>query len=297
MIRKIQILIFTFLFSLGLHAQIPNGGFESWAGGEMVGWVTTNGLMQIPGGNPQTVFQTGDSQTGSFACQMVAGKIINKPSGVFVPTYAASIFVGVQKFLTSIRGFAYSNKPANFEFWYKYWPTPGDSANGFVALTRWDAANAKRDTIAVAGFYHATLDTLSYKKAIIPLTYLNALTPDTAIILFSAVTLSATQSGAKFSIDDLAFTGGDVGVSEQKEEQIVNLFPNPSHGVSTIRFGKVQTATSLFVYDIQGKQIWQEELNNLSEINIPTQQFLPGIYFIGIKNEQGELYKKLEVQN
>src|SRR5512139_4220596 len=49
--------------SLGL-SQIPNQGFESWSGGEPLGWSTTNKWHQ-----PTSVTATPESHSGSFAAR------------------------------------------------------------------------------------------------------------------------------------------------------------------------------------------------------------------------------------
>ena len=105
--KTLLILGILFTSSSFLKAQIPNQDFETWVGTEPSSWVTTNGLMTPPLNNPQTVFKSNIAHSGSFACEMKAAKLTFKPSGVFIPDYVASIFIGKQIGIQSIRGFAY----------------------------------------------------------------------------------------------------------------------------------------------------------------------------------------------
>ncbi len=274
-----------------LKAQIPNQDFESWTGTEPNSWVTTNGLMTPPLNNPQTIFKSSSAHAGSYACELKAAKLTFKPSGVFIPDYVASIFIGKQIGLQSIRGFAYRNKPAQFEFWYTYNSTTNDSANAFVYLTKWNTILMKTDTVAMGNFFNRD-NVSSFTKASINLNYLSNAEPDTAIILFSAITLSSQNAGSSFIIDDLAFTGGNVGQTELTKNSLFSFYPNPSKGIISITFDSKQEGIVASIFDLNGKELFSESFDGQNQGQIHTSKLSQGIYLLKVN----ETIKKLIIE-
>ncbi len=279
-----------------LKAQIPNNGFESWDGTDAIfGYVTTNGLTALPP-NVQSVFKTTNAHSGNYACEMVATKVENKPSGYFVPDFVGSIFIGKQYFNKVTPGISFPYKPTKFEFWFKYNPKGFDTANAQIALTRWDSILTKRDTIAIGFFEYNQLDTLSFIKASVTLTYLKPETPDTAMVGISAIKITATSAGSRLIIDDLAFTGGNVGYPLFNKPIDFEVYPNPSGGIVHLKFNKNHPSISLNLYNLQGMEIWRTDIFQSSETTITTSQFETGIYLLKVRNEEGEFLKKIVVE-
>ena len=291
--KKLLIFIATAISACYANAQILNSGFENWTTTEPNSWVTTNGLMIL--GNAQSVFKTTDAHSDSFACEMRSTIVANKPSGVYVPDYVGSVFIGKQIGIKSLRGMPYNNKPTNFEFWFKYASTTGDTANAFIMLTKFNATLSKTDTIAIGGFYNSA-NISTYTKAILNLTYLSTETPDTAVVVFSAITPFSTNAGSIFKIDDMAFTGGNVGMNEQNNNVEFTLFPNPSNGESFLNFNTIQPEINLSIFDLQGKEIWNNKFTNQAKISILTNKFDAGIYIIKVSNGTKTSFKKLVVE-
>ncbi|MDP1727542.1 MAG: T9SS type A sorting domain-containing protein [Bacteroidota bacterium] len=290
---KFTITVVFALFYFNPSAQITNGGFESWSSNDPTSWVSTNGLMFF--GNPQTIFKSNDAHSGSFACEMVAAKITTKPSGIFVPDYGGSIFLGKQTFTSSQWGMKYTYRPTHVEYWFKYKPVGTDTANGLFILTRWDSVQAKRDTIATAFTFHHNTDTI-YTKASVAFTYYSSATPDTAIIGVASVALSCDHAGSKFLLDDLNFTGGNVGVSVIEASAYFDIYPNPSHEILNIKFNKNYSKVSLSLYNLLGKEVVLDVYKNIQETNIQTSQLEAGLYLLKVSNEDGEFTRKFWVQ-
>lgn len=83
-----------------------------------------------------------------------------------------------------------------------------------------------------------------------------------------------------------------------EEEMIVNLFtlfPNPTKNQVTVRF-KNSTHGTLSIRNLSGQIIFEEEIKNTQEKNIPLNQYIAGLYLVMIKNEQGSLVKKLMIE-
>jgi hypothetical protein len=289
--KTLLILGILFTSSSFLKAQIPNQDFETWVGTEPNAWVTTNGLMTPPLNNPQTVFKSITAHSGLYACEMKAAKLTFKPSGVFIPDYVASIFIGKQIGIQSIRGFAYRNKPAQFEFWYTYNSTTNDSANAFVFLTKWNTSLMKTDTIAIGNFLNGA-NVSSFTKASINLNYLSSAEPDTAIILFSAITLSSQNAGSSFIIDDLAFTGGNVGINEITNKNGFTFYPNPSKDLISITFDNKQEILLTSIYDLNGKELFSESFDGQNQVKINIPKLTSGVYLLKVN----ETIKKLIIE-
>jgi len=84
------------------------------------------------------------------------------------------------------------------------------------------------------------------------------------------------------------------------QQDIINIYPNPTTGELTITNYKLQI-TSVEVYDVYGKNLKSNpELNsgvNLkSKIIIDISHLNPGIYFVKVVTEQGEVIKKVVKQ-
>jgi hypothetical protein len=246
-------------------------------------------------GNTQSVFKTTEARSGNYACEMIGTKVNNKPGGVFVPNYVGSIFVGKQILVNSYRGFPYTYKPNKFEFWYKYKPIGIDTANAFVALTKWNTNLNKRDTIAIGNFLQSNTDSASFTKASITLNYFDTSEPDTAIIVFSAITNTGDHAGSKFIIDDLEFTGGNVGISDIDNAQAISIFPNPSSDKIYIDLKENAIQVKINLFNELGQKVLEEEQNNKPILSISTQNLPDGIYFILIEFGKSTITRKIVI--
>lgn len=290
---KFTLCLISFFITITASAQIANRDFESWNGNNIDNWISTNGLVLL--GNDQSVFQSTDAHSGGFACELISTKVTNKPQGVFVPDYVASIFIGRQIGINSIMGYPYTQKPKQLEFWYKHAPVSGDTASSIVVLTKWNTQKMSRDTIAFGGFFSTTVDTLAYKKGIISLTYSSTLTPDSVSILFSAIKPNSTQGGGKFLIDDLEFTGGTVGIKKTSVQNTFKTFPNPANKTCTVQFNEVQSFTDVELFNVLGQLVWQTKVANATQLVVPTSALKEGTYILNIKNQDGYFSEKLNV--
>jgi len=291
-IKRLLIICFTFGLAFTVKAQIPNGDFESWSGNDPVSWVTTNGLMFFS--NPQSVFNSTKPHGGSGACEMRAVHITGKPPGVPVPDYVGSIFIGKQIGFNSIRGFAYTSRPAQLEFWDSYTGTNGDTANALVVLTKWNASNGKPDTIAV-GFYSRSMFDTAYKKESITLNYLSTQDPDTAILMFSSVSITSTQAGAVYTIDDLMFTGGNVGLNEWSMKPQINCYPNPASDILYVNIPNTLGDGQLLIIDMQGRICKEVMLNKQKDFEVDVRGIKPGLYLVQLISEGQLVSTKISI--
>lgn len=287
-------IIFTCCFFYHLNAQnIPNGNFENWTGTRPTSWETTNGLMSAPFNNPQTIFQSTDAYSGTYACEIQTKKMRSKPAGVFIPDYAGSMFVGRQISIRSIPGFAFAERPNKMQFYYKFNARNNDSATIRLLLTRWNTAENKRDTLA--SNFNYLLDSVNvYTKKEIILNYLDTLqTPDTAIIFITSATSFAQAEGAKLLIDELKFSGGTVGLNNPKQALKIEVYPNPSTGVFNLNFGSNQNMErieSIEILDSVGKKVPYTLDENTLEVKANS-----GLYYLVIRTTGSQFLKLLAI--
>lgn len=273
-------------------AQIPNSGFEDWTVNDPNGWVTTNGLMAL--GNPQSVFKSTDAYSGNSACEINTVHMTNRPPGVFVPEYAGSVFIGKQVFVTSIAGFPYTNQPGMFSMWYKFSSPNGDTASVLVMTTKWNSTNNKRDTISIGT--NIIKDTVSvYTKLDAQFFVLDSINqPDTAVIYISSSSLTASNSGAKLIVDDLTFSGGNVGIKNYAEGIHFSVYPNPTkNGRIFIQSNTVLESPIITVSDIQGKVIWQKQMETNQQFTIDGNNWVKGLYLVQVKTQNGTATHKM----
>jgi Secretion system C-terminal sorting domain/Putative carbohydrate metabolism domain len=294
---KTTLLTFMMAACMGFRsqAQIPNAGFETWTSNDPSGWVTTNGLMLL--GNPQSVFKSTDVHSGSFACEVNTVAITNKPPGVFVPDYTGSIFTGTQVFVTSTFGFPYTKKPGKLNFWYKFNARNGDTASILAYTTKWNTTLQKRDTLSLA--ISMLKDSVGvYTKCEVVFFVMDSVTtPDTAVVLFASSMITSTQAGAKLLLDDIEFTGGNVGIAEA-QPLTFTVFPNPvSDGTVQLLFQESSTAVNLSILDVQGKRVhaFRGETVN-GELSISTSTLIPGLYMLSVQTEKGSAVKRLVIE-
>ncbi len=227
-------LLFLLLFTISIHAQIPNNSFENWANGDPVGWSTLDFL----GDN---VAQSSDSHSGSSAAKL---QILNF-SGTAIPPLLTANNISVTENYGSLTGY------------YKFAPVDGNEVI----------------TVAV-GMYHGTsvvggggVDikeaVSSYTQFIVPIEYISGTTADTAYIQFTVADTSENSAGigSYALIDDLSF-GGAVGVNDRNYNIALNNFeleqnyPNPFNPSTNISY-KINKAgnVSLKVYNILGLEV------------------------------------------
>ena len=69
-----------------------------------------------------------------------------------------------------------------------------------------------------------------------------------------------------------------------------NIFPNPANNQVTIETNEL-TNVSLEIYDINGRKLQQQSLQNTNTINIENLQ--AGVYFFKINSDQGSTMQRV----
>jgi hypothetical protein len=195
-------------------AQVPNGGFEAWTGGNPDGWITTN----VPGiATPLTA--TATRHGGSLAAR---GEVVS----AFSTTWPAN--------LTSI--FAQTQIPARLQAYYQFAPQGGDVLAVSVILYDNFLPLAAADTQIVAPAASFTLLDLPI-EAFLPGT------PDSAYIYFSVLGTGIEGQptvGSTFIVDDVVFSGSVTSVAVDRTVptsfSLDQNYPNPFNPSTTIEY-------------------------------------------------------------
>jgi hypothetical protein len=159
-----------------------------------------------------------------------------------------------------------AGRPTHFKGHYNYtWNTilapdstpVTDIAQITVFLTRWDADSSQRDTV---GFGILDLGTsVTYTEFDLSLNYLSPEDPDSVFVFLDPSMMGRipqvqfTQPdgpGSFFTVDDLQFTGGSLGVNEP-DGQTISIYPNPA--TDKVYFGDFTGTVS--VSDASGRVV------------------------------------------
>ena len=83
-------------------------------------------------------------------------------------------------------------------------------------------------------------------------------------------------------------------ITEDQSQQI-SIYPNPFSEETFLHFTNVNTAYTLYLYNVTGQQIWKKE--NLKEevYKIKKEELAKGVYFVGIEMDSTTIIKKLTI--
>jgi hypothetical protein len=231
--KKLLILLVFALVSRLLNAQVTNGSFENWSGGNPEGWVSSNGLY------PGSVTEVSNAHAGSHAVSMNA--VLS--GGQY------------QVYTLTLASMAVSSPPVALHGWYIF-----NSVNSeylIVTVNILNGSNSSNYGIAQAVI---SASQSVYKEFIATINYTGGVNAQTAGVGFSMYALdnTADHAGTYAIIDDLTW-GGAAGIDNIKNGYSVNLeqaFPNPAYDKTEIKYS-VSTASkvNLTIYDITGKII------------------------------------------
>lgn len=234
-------------FQLNIFSQIPNSGFEDWANGDPVNWLTLDIL-----GFADAVIQSSDAHSGSLAARLEVVDFSSNP----YPPFMVSGSDGL--------GFPISQRHGSIIGYYKFSP---QSVNDYFYI----AASFKKDGNTIGGAFWETFNSSSvYTQFVISVDYFTSDTPDSVnIIIAVGDTVNGSGTiGAFALIDDLSL-GGPTDV-EQKYPipltfNLLQNYPNPFNPSTKINFSIPEQAhVELTVYDILGNKISTLVNNNYS---------------------------------
>ena len=140
--------------------------------------------------------------------------------------------------------------------------------------------------------------TSGWQQATINMTYVSALTPDTMWVLISSSSLDKNpKAGSILWLDDASVTL-PTGVNELvSTENDIEIFPNPSNGIFTIRSLTSNSEEQyLEVYNMLGAKIHSSSKSKLAAYTIDLSNQSKGIYFVKVFRGEKCVTKKIIVE-
>jgi hypothetical protein len=254
--------------------NVPDPSFESWDAFTVENpdnWNTLNTLLAPA--SLENVLKSTDAHSGNFAAQL--NSIANPNNG---DTIQGALSLGVidlnlpNPFIPA----PYNASPTGFNGYYKYTGSNGDNgAMQLVFLKNGNPVGSITETFTNQSVYTA------FSSPVILLD-----TPDSLVLLAS----SGSNPGSTLLLDDLSFTGGNVGL-EEFEAMAISIYPNPALNEVFIK----STGTfSYSILDMTGKVLLAENnLNQAKAVNI--EHLDAGTYIVHITSNNTMTVESLVV--
>lgn len=304
-----------------LNAQLINPGFETWTsdllvptamnpnnGNNTTGWWTYNYFNNsVLGSSPVAVTRCNDTvHTGSYSVRMQTRKYTNTSWNIYktwgIPfighNYSDTLgilYTGNVNETTSTfyPGIPCTQKITQFKFYYQYKPNGNDTAECRVMLVN------NRNPVA-GGWFKTNVGTGSsgWQQAVVNLTYVNALTPDTLWILFSSSSLDRSpKPGSILWLDDASVTLAS-GINDIPGlESAVELFPNPVTESFSIRSQlSAKENYAIDIYNLTGEHVFSSSGIKTSLTEFSVSALPKGIYIVKYTCRDGIITKKIVVQ-
>ena len=272
--KKIGLLLmFCFLLNGTMMSQIvPNGGFESWAGGSPVDWYANNIATMYT-----TVTQSATAHSGSSSAQgSVVSYHTTSTAGPLLQSGAAA------------GGFAVSQRFQTVSAYYQFNSLSGDKFYLSCIMYKGAAVIGTVATFASASVSSWTLLSADIK-------YTTSDIPDKCIIqilIIGPVTGSDYHVGSFYLLDDISLSGTATSVTDKEIKPAKYLleqnYPNPFNPSTVIKYSvPFESNVNIKIYNSLGQIV--REVNEGTrdagnyEINFTSSGLASGIYFYSIK--------------
>ncbi len=271
-----------FEFSAGstVPSAVPNYSFESSiviSAETPNDWFTFNDLAVLFLNQPY-ITETTDATVGASAIQVtttaenVAADIPSiVTNGTF--NFATDSFEG---------GTAFIATPDVFSYDVRYVPSGTDTA--LVWLRMWNATSGD----IIDTFDIITTSAATYETRTITLGLTEA--PDSVWVLG----YSGNQAGSVLKLDNILFTGGDIGFKEEPLFSDLRIHPNPATGNTTILF---DSADEISIVNLAGQVMFRTADAANGKLIVDVNSWNEGVYFVRLTDSGKSLTRKLVVSH
>ena len=91
----------------------------------------------------------------------------------------------------------------------------------------------------------------------------------------------------------ITFTEATASVKDSELNRGMKLYPNPSKSTFNLKFDNLSPVIKLFIYDLNGKKIHEENFKNRKEMIVDTHFLSHGVYIVKAETKQGVFSEKL----
>lgn len=299
MIKRLTIIIVLISVTALLKAQInsiPNAGFENWT--SMGSYEVPNQWGNLNASTASTgVFTVVKSSPGSPGNHYI--RLITKNAGgVLTPGIIVS---GELDPVTQrpLSGFPFNQQVRSLRGKYQYMGYGTNVATFEAWLTRWDAFNMRRDT--VASLHHNTTGMIHvWTPFSFPFTYNSTELPDTAIIFISSSSETPVSNSFVW-LDDLGFEGTVTASEDIAASSGISIYPCPATDHINVEFNSLNGYTALLkVIDSKGLTVLKTTADvstGFNQLNIKLSEYnlQPGLYYLQINTPEGTFTEKFIV--
>ena len=171
-------------------------------------------------------------------------------------------------------------------------------ASGTIQLpggVSYEAMCIKRVTSTVDSFFNKVNGVWEFNFASTGTTYkLDFLSPQIGYYVARIFAFDANFNGGQ--VDYLVSTTANV--NDQESQLGLELFPNPSDAVAFLKKENLKNIHELHITDIQGRLVQSISVNGNSDvIELNTEDYQEGIYFVHLIGETDRVVRKLLVQH
>ena len=232
-----------------------NNSFETWTSAYTevpFSWHSTNEFLA--GIGIENANQTTDAYTGNYAVELTTTLNGNDTLGSALSKGVIDYFAA-----TPIASVPYAGSPTMFNGFYKYSPVNGDQTG--IQVQFFEAGNT------IGNIWQPLTAQSSFTEFNTPISLTG--TPDSVLI----VTYSGQNPGSVLILDDLSFSGGNVGLDEFAK-MAANIYPNPADEMVMLK----------------SEGVYNYEIMSLSGCSILNGSNLIGITKIDLSNLSGGTY-------
>jgi len=276
---EVDFVNFEFTAGSTTPSAIPNNSFESLIETSAAlpdDWYTFNDIALLFVGQ-EYIAQSADASVGTSAIEITttAENVANDIPSVVTNgwfDFALDNFAGGTPFIA---------QPDVFSYDLKYAPAGTDTF--FMWLSFWnDLTGSLIDTFDIV------TASPTYTTRTINLTFTEA--PDSVFVLFYSGLLAGTVA----LVDNIQFTGGDIGFGSEPLFSELRVHPNPANGSATLLFDK---ADEIEIVNIAGQRMYHTANVENGKLTIDTNDWDGGVYFVRVNNNGKMLTKKLIVSH
>ena len=295
--------LFLIMASAASHAQVVNGGMETWrtySSGTStsltapVGWNAFDSILFyfVPASTPlQQTFQNDSAHSGSYAVKLmtryqptaisvISDELSNCALSGFGSTYATG-------------GTPVSARIDTVTAWIKYEPRSGDSGMVQVEAVLAGAAVGGADSVIGSGLEYTPagptmfiVASPTYTKHAYKITYAAGVTaiPDHIQITFYSSFSTVQHDSTTMYVDDVSMHIGTTEVPLMQSTGI-NVYPNPAGNVVSIRTAQ-HTGTKAMVYYMAGQCVASQPLTGYMT-GIDVSRLPTGVYTLTLVDAAG----------